>query len=397
MKENFITFKRTVKNKDVITDPIDFIMSDGKEGLRADYFSRFIEKDTRVMEKNYDFSKYLDYDNLFYIQKHFNKTLKELKNPDLHYRTVHIPKANSSKKRRLDIPSDDLKRAQETGVHVMKKSLLLLEHNQAYAYVEGRSTVQNAEFHQKSNHFARVDFKDFFPSITDVVIKQNLNRLGFLALDSEVNKPNAIKKEEVDKLRKDIVNDISILATFEKKLPQGSPLSPFISNLVMIPFDYHMIKLLKDTGILYTRYADDITFSSFYAFADRKEEAKERLHKLVEQAAINAYGTHNFLNINKPKTLISTKQGKNRVTGIKINKDNELSIGYKEKRQLKQNLANLIIAKLEGKQVNQEIKEQTLGMLSYLKGVEPDYGKYMEKTLLTKFKIKSPSISQFLN
>ena len=101
--------------------------------------------------------------------------------------------------------------------------------------------------HIGNSFFIRLDIKDFFPSITDTLIA---NELGlFLSLST---------KEEKDK----IISLVSDIVTRDGSLPQGASTSPAMSNIVMARIDQRIIKYCQVFGITYTRYADDLLFSS---------------------------------------------------------------------------------------------------------------------------------------
>lgn len=101
--------------------------------------------------------------------------------------------------------------------------------------------------HIGSKFFLRIDISSFFPSITEKQIKNELSRL--LACNSN---------EEKEKLLK-LICDITTLNDF---LPQGACTSPAISNLVMARIDQRITKYCQVFDIRYTRYADDLLFSS---------------------------------------------------------------------------------------------------------------------------------------
>ena len=92
-----------------------------------------------------------------------------------------------------------------------------------------------------------MDIKDFFPSITSEIIKDTFSHL--LSFDTD---------EEKEK----ILELISEICTYEGVLPQGVPTSPVISNIVMTRIDQRITKYCQILGITYTRYADDMLFSS---------------------------------------------------------------------------------------------------------------------------------------
>lgn len=317
------------------------------------------------------------------------------------YERFYIPK-RSGGQREIIAPKEELKSIQNYFKHILENVLRVLPSNLAHAYVKNRSIRTNATYHSRSNHFIKIDFDNFFPSITTECLEQVLPQIGiFHHKDTEKwvwgNSYRERNKEiKYPVLQKFITNLIEI-STLDDKLPQGTPLSPILSNLIMIPFDYHLNEALKAQSkpMIATRYADDVTISSFYAFADRKEDAKERMEGFVNIALINSE-LDKWLKIKPSKTTVSTKYGKNRITGIKVNAENKVTIGYKEKRKLKRDLARLIIQKLKGETLGPV--NQVIGYLSFLHGIEPGYAKYLEETMMNKFNITGHgTINKFLN
>ena len=261
----------------------------------------------------------------------------------------------------------------------MKKLLIqivkILKHadihpsNFAHAYDEGRSIVTNASVHKDNFNFVNIDLTNFFPSITKEVIEKTIPRIYSL---------NGIYE---DISNKDFFWDCIL---YKGALPQGAVTSPFLYNIVMIPFEYHLTAAIKENrrDIVLTRYADDITFSS------KLKISTEQMLSFIDIARKRAYPDYyDFIQVNPKKTRLTTYKGKNRVTGVKINAENKLSIGYKEKQTLKMDMVSLIITKLRGEPIDSERAMETLGMFSYLRSVEPGYANYLLRNWSRKFGI----------
>lgn len=117
----------------------------------------------------------------------------------------------------------------------------------AKGFVEGESYVSYLEPHVGKKFFLRMDIENFFPSITSDIIKETFSHL--ISFDSEEDKEK-------------ILELISNLCTYEDVLPQGVPTSPMLSNIIMTRIDQRITKYCQILGITYTRYADDMLFSS---------------------------------------------------------------------------------------------------------------------------------------
>ena len=140
-----------------------------------------------------------------------------------------------------------------------------LYHTSAFAYVKGRCAVDAVRRHQKNESwwFAKLDFSNFFGSTTkEFVLKMLLQIYPFCQL-SEV--PDG--RDELSK-----VIDIAFL---DGVLPQGTPLSPLLTNIMMVPIDYALSNGFRDLNgqnFVYTRYADDLLISSRRDFKLREIE-----------------------------------------------------------------------------------------------------------------------------
>ena len=392
MKQYVTFYSNPATQKRKITNPKKFLITKGKEGTRDHRLLKYKNSQTVFHEyatpsRIRNSKKFQDFNrrniHLYIIQKvqdiydRYLRLLNENDNIKEHlYYKFKIPK-RSGGMRDITAPHGPLKILQDELVIVLRDNLKLLPHHNAHAYTKNRSIKTNAETHRYSNHFGNIDLENFFPSITTNKIIKIMSEIDMLGLELYFTP----------------LCQIAEMATLDDKLPQGTPLSPLISNLIMIPFDYHLTKLLQENeqSIVATRYADDITFSSFYPFAQTKQESKSILHNYVREAMFRAYDNKHYFTIKEKKSRISTKNGKNRITGIKVNKDHDVSIGYKEKRQIKQDLASLIIAKLNN-QPEPKPSNQVVGMYNFLHSIEPEYGEYLLRTLERKFKLPRPTI-----
>lgn len=136
-------------------------------------------------------------------------------------------------------------------------------------FKKGESYKSFLSEHIGAEFFLRIDIVSFFPSISDSCIKNELSNL--LTCDSDDVK---------DKLL-DLICDI---VTLEDKLPQGACTSPMVSNLVMARIDQRITKYCQVFNIRYTRYADDLLFSSStFNFAEKKWFIKKIKYILSSQ------------------------------------------------------------------------------------------------------------------
>jgi hypothetical protein len=238
---------------------------------------------------------------------------------------------------------------------IFEDGFRVLYHTSAFAYVKGRSTIDAVRRHQKneSKWFGKFDLSNFFGSTTlEFVMRQFSMIFPF----SEIVKYQA-GKNELEKALK--------LAFLNGGLPQGTPISPLITNVMMIPIDFKLANELRDFNkqrFIYTRYADDFIVSSEYNFDIREVERK--IADII--AEFNAP-----FNIKREKTRYGSSAGRNWNLGVMLNKDNEITIGSKKKRQFQCMLHNYIADKKNGVQWDIQDVQVMSGLRSYYHMVEP--------------------------
>ena len=271
------------------------------------------------------------------------------------YETFHIPK-KSGGLRRIDAPKPELMNALRNLKTIFEEDFHALYHTSAFAYIKNRCTVDAVKRHQKNNSkwFGKLDLHDFFGSTTlDYVIKMFSMVFPF----SEIVKfPNGEAE-----LRKALD-----LAFLNGGLPQGTPLSPLITNVMMIPVDYKLANAFRDFDkqrFIYTRYADDFNISSKVDFD------VHRVEKLVVDT-LHEFGAP--FTINESKTRYGSSAGRNWNLGVMLNKDNEITVGHKKKRQFQSMLYNYITDKRKGISWPREDIQTMQGLHSYYRMVEPE-------------------------
>lgn len=207
-----------------------------------------------------------------------------LHQPENHYRTFEIPKANG-KPRIIRAPRTMMKMVQYFLLDYILKSLPV--HQAATAYGRGCSNQMNAKQHLRQMYVANIDVIDFFPSLKTKVVTQQLISAGL-----KFNTAIAIAR----------------LCSHNGGLPQGAPTSAALSNIVLFDFDHAMNEYANAFGINYTRYADDITFSGTDIGAIKNAIA-------VSEKRLADLG----LQINEAKTRIFGPSSRKVVTGVVVN------------------------------------------------------------------------------
>lgn len=294
---------------------------------------------------------------LINVLKKFNNDNEMLQKCDRRnlYRTFFIPK-KSGGLRRIDAPNNELMSALKRLKAIFEDDFGALYHTSAFAYVKGRCTIDAVKKHQinKSKWFAKYDLSNFFGSTT---LDYVMSILKMIYPFNEVMN-NAFGYEE---LRKAVE-----LAFLDGGLPQGTPISPLITNIIMIPVDYLLFNKLRNYNnqqYVYTRYADDFIISSKYDF-----DAKA-IERLINEA-LKEFNAP-FL-INDKKTRYGSSAGSNWNLGVMLNKDNEITVGHRTKRRFATMLFNYAKDKANGINWTLEDVQVLDGCRSYYSMVEKE-------------------------
>lgn len=282
------------------------------------------------------------------------------KNSPNKYKVYTIPKRTSGH-RVIAHPSKGLKKYQRALTSILSDILNI--HPTSYAYKTGFSIKDNAYRHRRNRYLLKMDFRDFFNSIEP-------NLLFFVFDKCEVH----FSSSELELLKRLLFWNKNKSADEKLALSVGAPSSPLISNFVMFIFDTKADEYCKLNGITYTRYADDLTFSS------NKKDVLFNIPSIVRSILKEEY--NNCILVNDLKTCFSSKAHNRHITGITINNDDELSIGRDRKR-----LISAMINNYKKETLPSEDFEYLRGILSFANNIEPDFisrmkRKYGKDTLL---------------
>lgn len=233
------------------------------------------------------------------------------------YNSFTIPKSNGGT-RHIDAPVQPLKLAQERLAALLYDCLDELEKDQphrsklSHGFHRGRSIITNAVPHRRRRYVLNLDLTDFFGTI-------NFGRVRGLFI-----------KDTAFQLDPAVATVIAQVACHENKLPQGSPCSPIISNLIARIMDVRLAQLAKANGCTYTRYADDLTFSTNQrifppklAKPNKAAPHKWRLAKALRDEIKNA-----GFSINPKKTRMQICGSRQEVTGLVVNEKINVSQNY---------------------------------------------------------------------
>ena len=217
-----------------------------------------------------------------------------------HYQKIQIPKRNGAW-RTLYVPDSLLKYIQKQILHK-----ILMQFPVSFcasAYKKGCALKENAAPHTGKPVVLKMDIWDFFGNVTFISVYQH-------AFPGELFPPS-------------VRTLLTHLCCYKDFLPQGAPTSPYISNLVLAPFDHYMENWCKERNIAYTRYCDDLTFSGNF-------EPEMLIRK------VSSFLLRMGFEINPKKTKICPQGQQQIIIGIVVNEKAQVSKTYR--RNLRQEI-----------------------------------------------------------
>lgn len=306
--------------------------------------------------------------------KRFNENHKNLFDADRKslYRHFTIPKKTGGL-RPIDAPCDELKLALDELSLILTEKFGVLYHTSAFAYIQNRSTVQLVRKHQvnESNWFYKTDISGFFPSTT---LPFTMKMLKMIFPLSEISKDPEGYKELEKAISLGFLNGV---------LPQGTPLSPKLTNILSIPIDHRLFNDLAHKRFVYTRYADDLHISCQQKFDPAK------MTKYIEKV-FREFGAPWIL---KPeKTHYGSRKGRNHLLGVVLNADNDIKVGYVTKKHFRGMTANFIMDYKHNKPWPADEVQQYAGLVSYYKMVEKEYFENLIEHFNKKFNVNINNI-----
>lgn len=179
----------------------------------------------------------------------------------------------------------------------------------AMGFAPGRSVASNADKHKGMNYILNLDLKDFFPSIHQARLWKRLQLWPF---NFPVPVTNVIAG--LCFIKESRKNPDGTTADFYV-LPQGAPTSPVITNMICDKLDRRLAGVAKRFGLNYTRYADDITFSSMHNVYGSDGDFMREVQRII---------TEQGFTINDKKTRLQKIGGRQEVTGVIVS--NKLNV-----------------------------------------------------------------------
>lgn len=270
---------------------------------------------------------------------------------DKFYFTYDIPK-KSVGVRTISQPSKNLKAIQSW---ILRNILDRLSASSACkGFEKNANLLDNAKPHMRANAFMHLDIEDFFPSIKINQVWSVFRTVGY--------NPN-------------ISSILAQICTYKGSLPQGSPASPKLSNLISLQLDNRLLGYVGKRGITYTRYADDLTFSAFNSI--RLIKSYPFILSIIRSEGFS---------LNSNKTRFSGPGRKHKVTGLIVT-ESKIGIGRKKFREIRSKINN--ICRHSKTQASRTDIAHIKGWLAFIKSVDEERKKTLDQ-YITNLKTKYP-------
>lgn len=219
-------------------------------------------------------------------------------------------------------PNERLKRLQSNLAHLLENCLIELEETGVrrtpfvHGFIKGKSIVTNAKIHRNKRWVLNLDLHEFFKTV-------NFGRVrGTLIKDTSFQ------------LNPAVATLIAQIACRNNSLPQGAPSSPILANLVTRPLDLRLVDIANQYGLRYSRYADDITFSTRirdFPLALVDNSASESGHAWALGSRLEKAITKAGFTVNPKKTRLQYLESRQEVTGLVVNRRVNVTREYRKK------------------------------------------------------------------
>ncbi len=330
MKKNYEKYKKIITSCDTLFDK-------NKINNLLVTLDKIKKKEQTVILNSYHLS------NLIGIKWKYLK--KIISQPEKFYYNFYITK-KSGGKRQINVPNSALSLCQEFIKDNILNSIKI--HDSANGFASSKSIITNAKLHVEQEMVLNIDLKDFFPSINSKKVFYVFNNL--CGYDN------------------DLSYCLTKLVMYNGGLPQGACTSPIISNIVSYKLDLRLSGLAKKIGVVYSRYADDITFSGDRAIVNNN------LLKLITQI-VEECGYA----INNKKTRFQSSGRRQEVTGLIVNNSN-ISVPKKYIKEIRQELYYISKFGMDDHRkkkhiYNKHYQEHLKGKIMFVYSINNDIGK----------------------
>ena len=264
---------------------------------------------------------------------------------DEFYKSFQLPRKGGGS-RDIFCPSKEMKAVQAWILRNILDRIHVTD--SATGFRKGINVADNAKRHKDNRYFLCLDIQDFFPSVPYAKVFNVFRTLGYNLHVSHI---------------------FASLCTCKGKLPQGAVTSPALSNIVCIRLDHRISGYVGRRNITYTRYADDMVFSSLSP--SRLVGIKRFVAQIIREEGFE---------LNESKTRFLGPRRQRKVTGLVISEDS-LGVGRKRKRILRATLHRLFAGNLPSDE-EEKLRSHLKGWFAYMKSVDPGGLQQLKKYLI---------------
>ena len=218
--------------------------------------------------------------------------------PKKKYKTFTIPK-KSGGTRQISAPASPIKVIQRKMKQVLEA--VYKPKPATHGFVLERSIVTNARLHKKRRYVLNIDLENYFPTI-------HFGRVRGMFMGNPYN------------LNNEVSTILAQVCCHEGVLPQGAPTSPIVSNMICARLDAKLQQLAKEYQCTYSRYADDITFSTNRSKFPPSLARLSDIGQVEVGDGLSSVIQENGFKINPKKVRLQAKQQRQEVTGLTVNK-----------------------------------------------------------------------------
>ena len=270
--------------------------------------------------------------------------IRAMSRAPVRYKEYRIRKRNGDW-RPVSQPAREVKLLQRALVTLLLSKLPV--HDSATAYRTGVGIEENARRHSGTGPILKMDFKQFFPSITAKDWARYCRDNGCLAdpVDIELTSRLLFRRRP---------------RTTVLRLAIGAPSSPVLSNVLLYDFDVAVSEAVAKDKVTYTRYADDLTFSA--ARTGNLNGVEKAVRKVLKGLI------YPRLTVNEDKTTYATRKYRRSVTGLVLANQGQVTIGRSRKR-----LISAAVNRARNGLLDFDQLRSLCGTLAFVNAVEPDF------------------------
>lgn len=306
------------------------------------------ENNLPVIETDKELAEFLsiEYKTLRFLTYHRDVVTTD------HYYRFKIPK-KSGGMRDIAAPKTSLKSVQRKILDDILNKIPVSPN--AHGFLNGKSVISGAKVHDTSpTLLINMDLKDFFPTITFERVRGLFKSFGYSGYISSLL---AMLCTYCERMPIEIKGETKYIKTTDRILPQGSPASPMITNIICQKMDKRLNGISKYFNLTYTRYADDISFS----YTDDKNSLD--ISKFM--GIVNKIVKEEGFSIKSEKTKVLRKNNRQIITGIVINND-EIGVTKKWVKNLRALIYN---TKKDTSKADYQTINEIKGRVGWLKNI----------------------------